>query len=48
MRLGGSTLDKSFLIPLLLMAIAFTLLFVTLHLAAMRTRFCAAASAPCR
>jgi heme exporter protein C len=36
MRMGGSTLDKSFLIPLLLMAIAFTLLFVTLHLAAMR------------
>src|SRR5215813_11379765 len=36
MRIGGSTLDKSFLIPLLVMAIAFTLLFVTLHLAAMR------------
>ena len=36
MRMGGSTLDKSFLIPLLVMAIAFTLLFVTLHLAAMR------------
>jgi len=36
MRMGGSTLDKSFLVPLLLMAIAFTLLFVTLHLAAMR------------
>ena len=30
------TLDKSFLIPLLVMAVAFTLLFVTLHLAAMR------------
>jgi heme exporter protein C len=36
MRMGGSTLDKSFLIPLLVMAIAFTLLFITLHLAAMR------------
>ena len=36
MRMGGSTLDKSFLIPLLVMAIAFTFLFVTLHLAAMR------------
>jgi heme exporter protein C len=36
MRLGGSTLDKSFLIPLLVMAVAFTLLFITLHLAAMR------------
>ena len=36
MRMGGSALDKSFLIPLLVMAVAFTLLFVTLHLAAMR------------
>jgi heme exporter protein C len=36
MRMGGSTLDKSFLIPLLVMAVAFTLLFVTLHIAAMR------------
>ena len=36
MRMGGSALDKSFLIPLLVMAIGFTLLFVTLHLAAMR------------
>ncbi|WP_439372217.1 heme ABC transporter permease [Bradyrhizobium sp. PMVTL-01] len=36
MRMGGSTLDKSFLVPLLVMAIGFTLLFVTLHLAAMR------------
>jgi heme exporter protein C len=34
--MGGSTLDRAFLIPLLVMAIAFTLLFVTLHLAAMR------------
>src|SRR6201998_246222 len=36
MRLGGSTLDRTFLIPLLVMALAFTLLFLTLHLAAMR------------
>jgi heme exporter protein C len=36
MRTGGSSLDRSFLIPLLVMAIAFTLLFVTLHIAAMR------------
>jgi heme exporter protein C len=35
-RLGGSTIDASILIPLLLMAVAFTLLFVTLLLAAMR------------
>jgi heme exporter protein C len=35
-RMGGSSLDRAFLIPLLVMAIAFTLLFVTLHLAAMR------------
>lgn len=33
---GGSTLDKAFLIPLLVMALGFTLLFLTLHLAAMR------------
>src|SRR5581483_8388747 len=36
MRLGGSTLDRAFLIPLLVMALAFSLLFLTLHLAAMR------------
>ena len=35
-RVGGSTIDRSMLIPLLIMAIAFTLLFFTLHLAAMR------------
>jgi heme exporter protein C len=35
-RLGGSTIDLTILIPLLLMAAAFTLLFVTLWLAAMR------------
>jgi heme exporter protein C len=35
-RLGGSTIDPTILLPLLLMAAAFTLLFVTLWLAAMR------------
>src|ERR1700752_787500 len=35
-RLGGSTIDPTILTPLLIMAAAFTLLFVTLHLAAMR------------
>jgi hypothetical protein len=35
-RLGGPTIDRAFLIPLLVMAVAFSLLFVTLHLAAMR------------
>ncbi len=35
-RLGGSTIDPTILIPLLLMAAAFTLLFVTLLLADMR------------
>jgi len=35
-RLGGSTIDSTILVPLLLMAAAFTLLFVTLLLAAMR------------
>jgi heme exporter protein C len=36
MRLGGSTLDRAFLIPLLVMAVGFSLLFLTLLLAAMR------------
>ncbi|MCL2716535.1 MAG: heme ABC transporter permease [Alphaproteobacteria bacterium] len=36
LRAGGSALDSSFLIPLLVMALAFTFLFLTLHLAAMR------------
>ena len=36
MRLGGPTLDRAFLVPLLMMAAAFSLLFVTLLLAAMR------------
>jgi heme exporter protein C len=35
-RMGGSTIDRSMLIPLFVMTIAFTLLFLTLHLAAMR------------
>jgi heme exporter protein C len=35
-RLGGPAIDLSLLIPLAEMAVAFTLLFVTLHLAAMR------------
>jgi heme exporter protein C len=34
--MGGSAIDASILVPLLIMAGAFTLLFVTLHLAAMR------------
>src|SRR6218665_3289316 len=36
MRMDGPTIDPEFLRPLLIMAIAFTLLFFTLHLAAMR------------
>ncbi len=36
MRMGGPALDRAFLIPLLVMALAFSLLFLTLHLAAMR------------
>jgi len=36
MRLDGPTIHSSILIPLFVMAIAFTLLFITLHLAAMR------------
>jgi heme exporter protein C len=35
-RPGGPTIDPSILTPLLVMALAFLLLFVTLHLAAMR------------
>src|SRR5689334_10684844 len=35
-RLGGPSIDPSILTPLLVMALAFLLLFVTLHLAAMR------------
>ncbi|MBN9071993.1 MAG: heme ABC transporter permease [Rhizobiales bacterium] len=36
-RLGGPTIDPSMLWPLLVMALGFTLLFVTLHLVAIRT-----------
>jgi heme exporter protein C len=35
-RLGGPTIDSSMLVPLAVMAVAFTLLFVVLHLIAMR------------
>jgi heme exporter protein C len=35
-RMGGSTIYPTILAPLLIMAVAFTLLFVTLHIAAMR------------
>jgi heme exporter protein C len=35
-RLGGPTIDPSLLYPLLVMGLAFMLLFVTLQLAAMR------------
>jgi heme exporter protein C len=36
MRIGGSTVHPTILVPLLAMALAFTILFLTLHLAAMR------------
>jgi heme exporter protein C len=36
LRMGGPTLDRTFLSPLLVMASGFTLLFVTLHVAAIR------------
>jgi heme exporter protein C len=36
MRLGGPTIHPAILTPLVVMMVAFTLLFVTLHLAAMR------------
>ena len=35
-RAGGATIDPSILWPLAIMVVAFTLLFFTLHLAAMR------------
>jgi heme exporter protein C len=35
-RMGGSTIYPTILVPLLVMTVAFTLLFLTLHLAAMR------------
>ncbi len=36
LRLGGSTIHSTILAPLITMLVAFTLLFLTLHLAAMR------------
>src|SRR5438874_692743 len=36
LKLSGPSLHRSILIPLLITAVAFTLLFATLHLAAMR------------
>jgi heme exporter protein C len=36
LRLGGSTIHPTILVPLIIMLVAFTLLFLTLHLAAMR------------
>ena len=36
-RVGGPTIDPSMLWPLLIMAVGFTLLFLTLHTAAIRT-----------
>ncbi len=36
LRLGGSTIHPAILAPLIIMLVAFTLLFLTLHLAAMR------------
>jgi heme exporter protein C len=36
LRLGGSTIHASLLVPLVVMLAAFTLLFLTLHIAAMR------------
>ena len=46
-RLGGPTIDPALLTPLFVMAIAFTLLFVLLHLIAMRAESCAAACRRC-
>jgi heme exporter protein C len=36
LRMGGPSMDRAYLVPLLVMAVAFSLLFITLHLAAMR------------
>jgi len=35
-RIAGPAIDRSILLPLIVMAVAFTVLFLTLHLAAMR------------
>ncbi len=42
-RMDGPTIDASMLRPLFVMAIGFTLLFLTLHMMAMRNEICAAA-----
>src|SRR5260221_1596903 len=36
LRMGGPTLDRAYLIPLLVMAVGLSLLFITPHLAAVR------------
>jgi heme exporter protein C len=36
LKLGGSTIHPAILLPLVISLVAFTLLFLTLHLAAMR------------
>ena len=46
-RMGGPTIDPPMLAPLLVMALAFTPLFLTLHLTAMRAEIAAAAFARC-
>ncbi len=35
-RMGGPTIDKSMLIPLLIMAVSYTLIFATLHILSIR------------
>src|SRR6202048_4314280 len=47
LRLGASTIHVSILLPLIAMLAAFTLLFLTLHLAAMRNEIRAGGCAPC-
>ena len=46
--LGGPSLDRSFLMPLLSMALAFSLLFLPCTSRPCATRSCAAACGPCR
>ena len=45
--MGGSAIDPTILRPLLMMAVAFLLLFVTLQLAAMRNQILRRPCAPC-
>ena len=47
MRLGAPTIHPSLLWPLLMMAVAMTVLFLALHPRPCATRSCAAASRPC-